>query len=82
VTVTWKKFKKVFLILPINGVHTKDNIMSKILKESVLTTVPIINPHAPAPQTGRQTPVEIPGVMYQTRELFQPVVSQPNKDSK
>ena len=30
----------------------------------------------------RQHPVEIPGVMYQTRELFQPVVSQPNKDSK
>lgn len=30
----------------------------------------------------RQTPVEIPGVMYQARELFQPVVSQPNKDSK
>jgi len=26
--------------------------------------------------------VEIPGVMYQTRELFQPVVSQPNKDAK
>ena len=30
----------------------------------------------------RQQPVEIPGVMYQTRELFQPVVSQPNKDNK
>ena len=70
------------MILPINGEHTKDNIMSKILKESVLTTVPVLNPHAPAPQTGRQTPVEIPGVMYQTRELFQPVVSQPNKDAK
>jgi hypothetical protein len=56
--------------------------MTKILKESVLTTLPVLNPHAPAPQTGRQTPVEIPGVMYQTRELFQPVVSQPNKDSK
>ncbi len=30
----------------------------------------------------RQQPVEIPGVMYQSRELFQPVVSQPNKDAK
>jgi len=30
----------------------------------------------------KQTPVEIPGVMYQARELYQPVVSQPNKDSK
>jgi hypothetical protein len=30
----------------------------------------------------RQTPVEIPGVMYQTRELFQPVVSENSKDSK
>jgi len=29
-----------------------------------------------------QTPVEIPGVMYQTRELFQPVVSQPAQDTK
>jgi hypothetical protein len=35
----------------------------------------------PAPATVRQTPVEIPGVMYQSRELYQPVVSQP-KDSK
>ena len=25
----------------------------------------------------KQTPVEIPGVMYQARDLFQPVVSQP-----
>jgi hypothetical protein len=25
----------------------------------------------------KQTPVEIPGVMYQARELFQPVVSKP-----
>jgi hypothetical protein len=56
--------------------------MSKILKESVLTTVPVMNPHAPAPQTGRQTPVEIPGVMYQTRELFQPVVTAPPENKK
>ena len=25
----------------------------------------------------KQTPVEIPGVMYQARELFQPIVSKP-----
>ena len=56
--------------------------MTKKLNESVLTTVPVLNPHAPAPQTGRQTPVEIPGVLYQTRELYQPVVSQPNQDKK
>ena len=30
----------------------------------------------------KQTPVEIPGVMYQARELFQPIVSKPNKDAK
>jgi len=36
----------------------------------------------PAIPSVRQQPVEIPGVMYQTRELFQPVVSQPNKDNK
>ena len=30
----------------------------------------------------RQQPVEIPGVMYQTRELFQPVVSDLPKDNK
>jgi len=36
----------------------------------------------PAIPSVKQQPVEIPGVMYQTRELFQPVVSQPNKDNK
>ena len=36
----------------------------------------------PAIPSVRQQPVEIPGVMYQSRELFQPVVSQPNKDNK
>ena len=28
----------------------------------------------------KQTPVEIPGVMYQARELFQPIVSKPEGD--
>jgi hypothetical protein len=68
--------------LVLYGKNIRINIMSKILKESVLTTVPVMNPHAPSPQTGRQTPVEIPGVMYQTRELFQPVVAIPPQDKK
>ena len=28
----------------------------------------------------KQTPVEIPGVMYQARELFQPIVAKPEGD--
>jgi len=36
----------------------------------------------PAIPQVKQTAVEIPGVMYQARELFQPVVSQPNQDTK
>ena len=28
----------------------------------------------------KQIPVEIPGVMYQARELFQPIVSKPEGD--
>lgn len=28
----------------------------------------------------KQTPVEIPGVMYQARELFQPVTAKPQGD--
>ena len=34
----------------------------------------------PAIPSVRQTPVEIPGVMYQARELFQPIVSKPQGD--
>jgi len=51
----------------------------KPYNESINETTPL-NPHAPAPTTGRQTPVEIPGVTYQTRELFQPVVIKPEGD--
>jgi hypothetical protein len=36
----------------------------------------------PAIPQVKQTAVEIPGVMYQARELFQPVVSQPPQDTK
>ncbi len=35
----------------------------------------------PAIPTVKQTPVEIPGVMYQARELFQPVQQQ-SQDKK
>ena len=34
----------------------------------------------PAVASVKQTPVEIPGVMYQARELFQPIVSKPEGD--
>lgn len=34
----------------------------------------------PAIPAVKQTPVEIPGVMYQARELFQPVTSNPQGD--
>jgi hypothetical protein len=53
----------------------------RIFKESVLTSPPVINPHSPASNGYKQQAVEIPGVLYQTRQLFQPVVAQP-KDSK
>ena len=47
-----------------------------------LTTTPIINPHSPATNGYKQQPVDIPGVLDQTRQLYQPVVSQPPKDNK
>lgn len=34
----------------------------------------------PAIPAVKQTPVEIPGVMYQARELFQPVTVKPQGD--
>ena len=34
----------------------------------------------PAVASVKQTPVEIPGVMYQAKELFQPIVSNPQGD--
>jgi hypothetical protein len=49
----------------------------KIIKESVLTTLPVLNPHSPATQGYKQQPVNIPGVLDQTRNLFQPVVAIP-----
>ena len=54
----------------------------RIFKESVLTTPPVINPHSPAANGYKQKPVEIPGVLHQTRELFQPVIAIPPEDKK
>jgi hypothetical protein len=47
-----------------------------------LTTPPVINPHSPVTGGYKQQPVYIPGVLDQTRNLFQPVVSEPPKDTK
>ena len=47
-----------------------------------LNTTTQQNPHSPATSGYKQQPVEIPGVLDQTRNLFQPVVILPNQDSK
>lgn len=47
-----------------------------------LTTPPVMNPHSPATGGYKQQPVYIPGVLDQSRNLFQTVVSEPPKDSK
>ena len=54
----------------------------KVFKESVLTTPPVMNPHSPASNGYKQQAVEIPGVLHQTRQLFQPVVAIPPEDKK
>lgn len=54
----------------------------KPYNESVLTTPPVQNPHSPAVSGYKQQPVNIPGVLDQTRQLYQPVVSQPTGDNK
>jgi len=56
--------------------------MTKKLNESVLTTPPVINPHSPASNGYKQQPVNIPGVLDQTRNLYQPVVAIPPQDKK
>jgi hypothetical protein len=55
--------------------------MSKKIINENLGTPPVLNPHTPA-GAYRQQPVEIPGVLHQTRQLFQPVVSVPAKDKE
>jgi hypothetical protein len=46
-------------------------IMYKPVSEN-LTTPPVMNPHSPATNGYKQQPVEIPGVLDQTRRLYQP----------
>jgi hypothetical protein len=47
-----------------------------------LTQPPVQNPHSPATSGYRQQPVEIPGVLHQSRELFKPYTAPEQKDSK
>ena len=48
----------------------------------VLTTPPIQNPHSPATSGYKQQPVDIPGVLHQSRQLYQPYTGQVPKDNK
>lgn len=45
--------------------YTTDN-------KTPLTTPPVPNPHSPATSGYRQQPVDIPGVLDQSRRLYQP----------
>jgi hypothetical protein len=47
-----------------------------------LTTPTQQNPHSPATSGFKQQPVEIPGVLHQTRQLFQPVIAIPPEGKK
>jgi hypothetical protein len=47
-----------------------------------LTTPPVQNPHSPATGGYKQQPVEIPGVLDQTRNLFTPVTFDVPGDTK
>jgi hypothetical protein len=58
------------------GLVIKEQPMNSKINEN-LTTPPVMNPHSPAANGYRQQPVEIPGVLHQTRQLFQPVTMQP-----
>ena len=60
----------------------KENTMSyqPYTPNTPLTTPPVQNPHSPAQSGYRQQPVDIPGVLDQTRKIYQPY--QPQKDNK
>lgn len=47
-----------------------------------LTQPPVQNPHSPATSGYRQQPVEIPGVLHQSRELFKPYTAPEQKDNR
>jgi hypothetical protein len=48
--------------------------------DPALTTPVQPNPHSPASGNYRQQPVDIPGVLDQTRRLYQPYTGQPKGD--
>lgn len=54
----------------------------KPFNESSLTTPPVQNPHSPATSGYKQQPVEIPGVLDQSRNLFKPVTFDTPKDGQ
>lgn len=47
-----------------------------------LTTPPVQNPHSPAAGGYKQQPVDMPGVISQTNNLYKPYTGYPNKDNK
>ena len=47
-----------------------------------LTTPPVQNPHSPATGGYKPQPVDIPGVLHQSRQLYQPVASETPKENK
>ena len=71
--------------LLIFGKNTRDNTefnMSYQPYNPPLTTPPVQNPHSPATNGYKQQPVDIPGVLHQSRQLYQPVVSEVPKENK
>jgi hypothetical protein len=54
-----------------NMMRHYSELAAEIAKRNANNYVP------PAVPSVKQTPVEIPGVMYQARELFQPIVAKP-----
>ena len=78
---------KAFLLSPTNGEHTRDKHMTtnNMMRPYSEVAAEIAQRNAnnyvpPSIPSVKQTPVEIPGVMYQARELFQPIVSKPEGD--
>ena len=70
--------KAFWLALVLCGKNTKGNNMKLYTDVADELARRQANSYTPPsiPQV-KQTPVEIPGVMYQARELFQPIVSKP-----
>jgi hypothetical protein len=56
-------------------VNKETTMTYKTVNENLITP-PVMNPHSPAGAYKPQ-PVDIPGVLHQTRQLYQPVVAQP-----